>query len=255
MGEAILKGLTLKGYPGKSHIFVADKDAARLGYLRSNYGVFGSHSNIDVCLKSDIIIMAVKPQDMGSALEDMSHALKSRLLISIAAGKTISFIRQKGRVKRIVRAMPNMPAFVHRAMTVLSYSSAVTDRDRRSAELIFNCIGKTLVLSERHMNAVTAVSGSGPAYLFLLMEAMAKSAVSLGIKKDLAFELVTQTIFGASFLQYSLGKCPASLKQDVASKGGTTEAALDVFKKRGFEAIVQDAVKAAFDRSRQLGPD
>jgi len=252
MGEAILRGLTLKKYPGKTRIFIADKDATRLKYLGSEYGVWVSRSNTDACQKSDIVIISVKPQDMGPVLEDMADALRGRLLISIVAGKRINFIKKKTRVRKIVRAMPNMPALAHCAMTALSYSNAVTRQDKRNTELIFNSIGKTVVLDERHMDAVTAVSGSGPAYLFLLMEAMAKSAVSLGIKKDLAFRLVTQTIFGASFLQYSLNKYPVFLKQDVASKGGTTEAALKVFKKRGFEAIVREAVKAAFDRSRQL---
>ena len=201
---------------------------------------------------TDIIVLALKPQDMESVLFQAAGIMKDKLVISVAAGKTIDFIRKKTGAKRIVRSMPNTPALVGLAMTALAYSRGMTKRDKKNAESIFNCIGKTIVLNEKYMDVVTAVSGSGPAYLFLFMESIAKAAISLGLKKDIAFRFITQTIYGSSFLQHSLNKCPASLRADVTSKGGTTEAALKVFGKRGFDNIIKEAITAAFKKSKQL---
>jgi len=252
MGEAMLYGLISKGYATKNCIFVSDKSNTRLKAIKSRYKVNIRPSNIDACAMSDIVILAVKPQDMEAVLAQTSDIIGDKLIISIAAGKTIDFIRKKTRAKRITRAMPNIPALVGCAMTALAYSRGVTKRDKKNAEYIFNCIGKTIVLNEKYMDVVTAVSGSGPAYLFLFMEAMAKAAISVGLKKDIAFRLITQTVYGSSLLQQTLDRCPASLRADVTSKGGTTEAALKVFRKRGFDNIIKEAVTAAFKKSKQL---
>ena len=252
MGEAILRGLISKGYIKKGLIFVSDKSASRLKAIKNKYGVNIRHSNIDACAMADIVILAVKPQDMEAVLTQASDIIESKLVVSIAAGKTIGFIKQKSGASRVVRAMSNMPALANCAMTALSYAKGLPKSDIEQAKGIFNCIGETAILDEKYMDAVTAVSGSGPAYLFLFMEAMAKAAVSLGLKKEMAFRLVKQTVYGSSCLQYKLDKCPAALRKDITSKGGTTEAALKVFKKRGLDEIVQQAVTAAFKRSKGL---
>jgi pyrroline-5-carboxylate reductase len=252
MGEAILSGLIYKRYAAKNRIFVSDKNVSRLNAIGKKYGVNIRRCNIDACAMCDIAIFAIKPNDIELVLRQVSDVIEDKLVISIAAGKTIDFVGQKSNAKRVVRAMPNMPALVGCAMTALSYAKGLHKTDMQQTEDIFDCIGKTVVLGEKYMDAVTAVSGSGPAYLFLLMEAMAKAAVSLGLKKDMAFKLVKQTIYGSSFLQYTLDECPAALRESVTSKDGTTEAALKVFKKKGFEKIVQSAVKAAFQRSKGL---
>jgi len=252
MGEAILSGLISKGYVTRSRVFVSDTCIARLKAIKNRYRVSIRSSNIDACAIADIVILAVKPQDVEPVLAQISDIIEDKLVISIAAGKTIDFISRKAKAKRITRAMPNTPAIVGCAMTALAYSRGMTKLDKIAAESIFNCIGKTIILDEKYMDAVTAISGSGPAYLFLFMEAMAKAAISLGLKKDTAFNLVKQTIFGSSFLQYKLNKCPASLREDVTSKGGTTEAALKVFGKRGFDNIIKEAITAAFKKSKQL---
>jgi pyrroline-5-carboxylate reductase len=252
MGEAILSGLISKRHIAGNRIFVSDKNVSRLKAIRKKYRVNIRQYNVDACAMCDIVILAVKPNDIESVLRQVSDIIEDKLVISIAAGKTVDFVGQKSNSKRVVRAMPNMPALAGCAMTALSYAKGLHKIDMQQAEAIFGCIGKVVVLDEKYMDAVTAVSGSGPAYLFLLMEAMAKAAVSLGLKKNMAFELVTQTIYGSSFLQYTLDECPAALRESITSKGGTTEAALKVFKKEGFEKIVQSAVKAAFQRSKGL---
>jgi pyrroline-5-carboxylate reductase len=250
MGEAILRGLISKVHIRKTSIFVSDKSASRLKAIKNKYGVNIRRSNIDACAMGDIVILAVKPQDMELVLTQSSDLIESKLVVSIAAGKTLAFIKQKSGALRIARSMPNIPALVGCAMTALSYSKGMSKSDRQETEKIFNCIGKTIVLDEKYLDAVTAVSGSGPAYLFLLMEAMAKAALSMGLNKEVVFNLVKQTIFGSSVLQKELDKCPAALREDVTSKGGTTEAALKVFRKKGFDRIVQQAMTAAFKKSK-----
>jgi pyrroline-5-carboxylate reductase len=252
MGEALLKGLVYQRPFLKSCIFVADKDRSRLSFVKKKYCINTSTSNADACIKADIIILAVKPQDMGRMLKEISGIAIGKLIISVAAGTTIDFIKRNTKAKNIVRAMPNTPAIVGCAMTALAYSRGMKKTDKKEAERIFGCIGEFIVLDERYMDAVTAVSGSGPAYLFLLMEAMAKAAISLGFKKDTAYMLVSQTISGASLLQQRLKKCPASLRKDVTSRGGTTEAALKVLKEKGFEKMIKQAVTAACKKSKSL---
>jgi pyrroline-5-carboxylate reductase len=252
MGEAILSGLISKKYIARNRIFASDKSVSRLKQIRKRYRVHTMSSNMAACAMAETIILAIKPQGMEAVLSQITDIIKDRLVISIAAGKTIDFIKRKSRAKRIARAMPNMPALAGCSMTVLVFDRGISKPDMQKVKSIFNCIGKTIVLDERYMDAVTAVSGSGPAYLFLLMEAMTKAAISLGLKKEIAYKLVAQTIYGSSFLQYKLDKCPACLREDVTSRGGTTEAALKVFKKRGFDKIVRQAITAAFKKSKGL---
>ncbi len=252
MGEALLKGLISKKLFTRSHIIISDNRDLRLRFIKKNYRVKVTASNIIAVKKSDIIILALKPQDMGSALSEIAQAVKTKLIISKAAGITINYIKKKTGAKRVVRVMPNTPALIGFAMTVISTGSGFKKSDIDITKKIYTCVGETLLLAEKDMDAVTAVSGSGPAYFYLLMEAMIGAAQSMGLKRRIALKLVTQTAFGASLLQYSLTADPSVLRKNVTSEGGTTEAALKIFQKKDFAATVKVALKAAAERSKQL---
>jgi pyrroline-5-carboxylate reductase len=252
MGGALLKGILSQKVFTSRDITIYDKRGKRLQALQGSYGIGISSSNENAVEKADIVILALKPQDMETVLSQAGYAMRDKLVISIAAGKTIDFIRNKTQARKITRAMPNTPALVGHGITALAYSRGMARPDKKITEAIFNCVGRVVILDEKYMDAVTAVSGSGPAYLFLFMEAMAKAAVSLGLNKAISYRLITQTVYGSSCLQQALNRYPALLREDVTSKGGTTEAALEVFRKKGFDNIIEEAVTAAFKRSRQL---
>jgi pyrroline-5-carboxylate reductase len=252
MGEALLKGLVSKKLFTRSRIIISDNCGSRLRFIKKSYRVRVTASNIEAVKKSDIIILALKPQDMGFALSEIAEAARAKLIISNAAGITINYIKKKIGAKRVARVMPNTPALIGFAMTAITVGYGLKKSDIDITESIYACVGETILLNEKDMDAVTAVSGSGPAYFFLLMETMVDAAQFLGLKKDTALKLVTQTAFGASLLQYSLAENPSVLRKNVTSEGGTTEAALKIFKKKGFAAIVKVALKAAAKRSRQL---
>jgi pyrroline-5-carboxylate reductase len=252
MGQALLKGLiTSKTYNAKD-IFVSDKLKSRLSAISRNYKVKVFHSNTDAASNADIILLSVKPQDIGCLLAEITGIIKNKLVVSIAAGITTGFIKKQTGAKKVARAMPNMPVLVGSGITALSFSAGFSASDKNKVQSIFNCVGTTITIKERHMDAVTAVSGSGPAYVFYLIEAMAKAAVSLGLDKNTARRLVSSTVFGSSLLQHSLNKCPVSLRKDITSKGGTTEAAIKIFDKRGLDSIIKEAISAACTRSKQL---
>jgi pyrroline-5-carboxylate reductase len=252
MGEALLKGFIQSRLFNAKDIAVSDKLKPRLRAISRKYRVKTFHSNADAASGADIILLSVKPQDTGCMLAEIAGIIKNKLLISIAAGITTGFIRKLTGAKRVARAMPNMPVLVGSGITALAFSAGFSAFDKKKVQSIFNCVGTTIVIYERYMDAVTAVSGSGPAYVFYLIEAMAKAAVSLGLDKNTAYRLVSGTVFGSSLLQNSLNKCPVSLREDITSKGGTTEAALKIFDERGVDNIIKEAIAAACKRSKQL---
>lgn len=252
MGEALLKGLIGKALFKKAHIIVSDARASRRNQIKKLYRIRVTSSNTEAVKKSNIIVLAVKPQDMPDLLQRLSSQVKNKLIITIAAGITTDFIRKKTNARRIIRAMPNTPALVGCGITAISASKSASISDVKIAEKIFRCVGEVVHLRERYIDVVTAVSGSGPAYFFLLTEAMTKAAVSLGIDSCIAKKLTAQTSFGASVLQHVSRMEPSKLREKVTSKGGTTEAALKVFKRRGLDRIVTDAIKAAVKRAKEL---
>ena len=252
MGEALLKGLVSRKLLTRSHIIVSDNRDSRLRFIKKTYRVRVTASNVKAANSSDIIILAIKPKDMGAVLSEIAQAIKAKLVISNVAGIATDFIKRKTGASRVVRVMPNTPALIGFAMTAIAASKRSKKSDIKIAESIYGCVGETILLNEKDIDAVTAVSGSGPAYFFLLMEAMVDAAQSLGIKRQVALKLVTQTAFGSSLLQYSLAGEPAVLRKNVTSKGGTTEAAIKIFKKKGFGQTVKVALKAAAKKSKQL---
>jgi len=253
MGEAIIRGLLSKKVVPKSRIIANDVRNSRTVYLKHKYGIREA-DNLEVAKKSHILILAVKPQDLDKALNTMYSSLSSgKLLISILAGTNIDRIKELSkRGVQIARVMPNMGALVGESMSALSFGANVKPEHKRMAFRIFSSLGDAVEVKEDQMDAITAISGSGPAYFFYLVEALINSAVNLGIEKRIAERLAIKTAVGSAKLLAQIKQTPQILREKITSKGGTTEAALKVFNDKKFEHIVKEAINAALNKSKQL---
>jgi pyrroline-5-carboxylate reductase len=273
MAEALIRGL-LETKAG--HIIATDVRAERLEQLRCAYNIEISTDNAAAAAKADIIVLAVKPQQMTNALGglksvvgrvpsrggiietraasgDAAYKKSSQLIVSIAAGVTTARIeRELGGEPRVVRSMPNTPALVGAGATAVCKGRFATEADLDTAETILKAVGIVVRTDEQHLDAVTALSGSGPAYIFYMAEAMIAAGIEAGLPADVAKRLAVQTVFGAGKLLAESGESPEQLRKKVTSPGGTTEAALKVKMERGFAKIVADAMHAAARRSREL---
>jgi len=247
MGEALIKGLAKRSH----RLFVCEASAARGRYLKKRYKV-NLAGCADAVSRGHVVIFAVKPQDMRAALKGLKTA-GNKLYISIAAGLATKFFEKHlGARPRVVRAMPNMPALIGEGMTAICAGKYAGPSDLASARSILGAMGKTMVVKESMMDAVTAVSGSGPAYVFLFVEQWMAAAKALGFKEAEAGALVYATLFGSTHL---LEKSPfdaATLRAKVTSKGGTTQAALNVLAKGKFDQLFKKALLAARKRACQL---
>jgi len=256
MGEALIKGLLASKKMNAGQILVADKVKERLAYITEHYEVKVFTKNFEVVKGADIIILAVKPNDMKSVLEEIGPDLhKDKLLISIAAGITMDFILQNlPHSIPLIRVMPNTPALVLEGAIGLCPGQTVSKEAQDIAVAIFEAVGKVVVIeNEELMDAVTGLSGSGPAYVFAFIEALVDAGVKVGLTRDLAHTLVLQTILGSVKLAMETGQHPAQLRAMVTSPGGTTIAGLHQLARAGFAGIVMDAVEAATNRSMELG--
>jgi len=256
MAEALIKGvITAKLYKPED-IFVSDIKQDRLIYL-SKYHIRLAANNAEAAGKADILVLAVKPQDMIQALQSIKVAVRAdTLVISIAAGKRVADIAKiLGETAMIVRVMPNTPALIGEGASAL-FANDKAKPMLASAERIFSAVGTAVVVEDEGLiDVVTAVSGSGPAYYFLLMEEMIKAGAELGLPEDLAKDLVLQTAKGAALLAVDADKKhepPAELRRKVTSPGGTTAAAMKVFELRNFKRLVAEAIEQACKRSREL---
>ena len=246
MGEALVKGLY-----AKHCVYVCESNASRVKYLKNKYRgiVLG---DLHVVQDASIIILAVKPQDMELLLKQIPVG-KNTLFISIAAGLTTKFFEKHlGGKVRVVRAMPNMPALIGEGITAICAGRYASTKDLKAAQNILRSIGQTVVVKESMIDAVTAVSGSGPAYVFLFIEQWINAAVKLGFSQLQAKQLVYKTLLGSAHL---LEKSPfdaSELRVKVTSKGGTTQAAMDVFSKGKFDRLMEKALLAAKKRAKEL---
>ena len=254
MGEAILS--CLAGVMEKStSIMVSELDAKRRSYLQDRYKMIIETDNNRVVKFSDIIILAVKPKDIESVLKNevCCGASRDKLVISIAAGITTRYIQDLiGKDVPVIRAMPNMGAVIGQAATSLSAGSAVKKEDMELAKEIFSMIGDVVEVDEQLVDAVTAVSGSGPAYFFYFIESLYEVAEELKLPKETAKKLVMKTALGSIKLLHELKEEPEALRKKVTSKGGTTEAAFEVLERGKVKKIIKDAVKEACRRSKEL---
>ena len=254
MGEALLSRLA-DVVEKSTKLMVSEMDTARRDYIQTKYKIIVEIDNNEVVKFSDVIILAVKPKDFENVLrQELCCGLsEKKLFISIAAGITTQHIEKAvGKNIPVVRAMPNMGALVGEAMTALSRGSSAGDQDIDTAKEIFSLIGDVVEVDETLLDAVTAVSGSGPAYFLYMIEALVSSAEAAGLDRKTASRLVLKTALGSAKLLEASKDDPSVLIKKVASKGGTTEAALNIFEKKKFKNIINDAVKAAYKRSKEL---
>lgn len=254
MGEALLIGLLKKNAFNKKNITISENQEERLKSLKKQYPQITFNKNNKFLVKnSQVIILAVKPQGMESLLKEISPLLTtSHLIISIAAGIRISFIvKTVKKTMPIIRVMPNLPALIGEGITAYCVSKAVSKEDGKIAEKIFGSVGKILKLEEDKLDAVTALSGSGPAYVFYMLEAMAEAGIKLGLTKEQSKFLSVQTIIGAAKM-IEKGECPITLRQKVTSPKGTTEAALKVLMDTKWKETLIQAIKEAEQRSKEL---
>lgn len=256
MAEALIKGITTAKVYAPENIFVSDIRPERLEFLVKEYGVQPAYSNASLAAAVNILVLSVKPQNMAEALESIESSFKPEtLVISIAAGIKVAKISGSLGDIAIVRVMPNTPALIGEGAAAL-FANDKAKPMLEAARLIFSAVGEAVVVDDEGLiDAVTAVSGSGPAYYFLLMEEMIKAATQLGLPDDVAKTLVLQTAKGAALLAADAdkrGESPAKLRRKVTSPGGTTEAALKVFADGKFGPLIAAAVKKARDRSQEL---
>ncbi|SEM37898.1 pyrroline-5-carboxylate reductase [Syntrophus gentianae] len=257
MGSILLRGILRCSLVPQGNIRVADAVKERIEEIREGYPGVRSAENRDLVRESDILILAVKPQNMPALLNEISADVNPRqLIISIAAGISTKAIEKHlaGPV-RVVRVMPNTPALVEEGATALAAGSSATAEDLETAVRIFEAVGSTVTVSENLMDAVTGLSGSGPGYVFVMLEALADAGVLLGLPRDIALKLAGQTFLGAAKLCLQAGKHPGELKDMVTSPGGTTIAGLKALEEGRLRATLIRAVEAAALRSKALAGD
>lgn len=255
MAAALIGGIVRSGLEPPSQVIASDVSAERLEFVRDKYGIAVAESNIDLLKESEFVILAIKPQqfrDVTGELDQLFH--RGQTLVSIMAGVRIDALRGAiGRSAPIIRVMPNLPALVGAGMSALALSPGVTEREAQRAEQILGTVGETVRVPEDLMDAVTALSGSGPGFIFALVEAFIKAGEEIGLEPETATLLARQTFFGSVRLMIESGDGAAELRQRVTSKGGTTEAGLKALAEAGLEDVIRKGITAARDRSVELG--
>jgi len=255
MGEALIRGLLRSQLVRPYEVIASGRTKKKLNRLEKTYGIHTTTDNLQVVHSTDTIIMAVKPQNMQCVFDQIKPDMQPRhLVISIAAGIDMSRLRKGlGKKPKLIRTMPNLPALADEGITAIYTNSGMPERYRRFAHQIFQAVGKTVDLrDEKMMDVITAVSGTGPAYFFAMMEGLRDAGIKLGLPAKLAETLMKQTVVGAASIVDQTGRPPEELRAAVTSEKGTTWAAMTVFQKNNFWRIMNDAVRAAAKRSHEL---
>ncbi|MDP6142481.1 MAG: pyrroline-5-carboxylate reductase [Dehalococcoidales bacterium] len=255
MGEVIASAILRQDLSTPRAVSISDVDQTRRQYLAETYGVYATGSNLEALDRGDVIILAIKPQHLVEVMAELSGQLKpSQLMLSIVAGARIQTLQNKLKHHSIVRVMPNTPAQISQGITVWTATAEVSEKQKVWASSILRTMGREIyVTDEKYLDMATAVSGSGPAYVFLFMESLVQAAVAIGLPQDIARELVFQTVLGsANFAQSSTDELN-ELRRMVTSPGGTTAEAIKIFEQGQFGELVRQAVVAAYNRARGLG--
>lgn len=252
LGEALLSGLLRSGHLAGG-LLVTARRPERGEALTAQYGV-AAVGNADAAAKADVLVLAVKPQDMGALLDELAEVVPAdRLVVSMAAGITTASIeRRLAPGTAVVRVMTNTPVLVDEAMSAVSAGSHAREEHLRRTEDLLRPVGKVLRVPEPQQDAVTALSGSGPAYFFYLVEAMTDAGILLGLPRAIAADLLVQTALGAAVMLRDSGEHPVKLREAVTSPGGTTINAIRELERHGVRAALLAAIEAARDRSREL---
>ncbi len=255
MGETMISSLISKGLAKPESITASDIDPSRLEVLSQKYGVRCIQDNLEAVKGSDIVVFSIKPQTLPEVSRELRGKLQpGQLLLSIIAGASIKILTQGLEHDLIARVMPNTPARVGKGISVWTTTRSVSHSQREMVRSILATLGKEIYVSdEKYIDMATAVSGSGPAYIFLVIEALIDGAVHIGMPRELASELVLQTVLGSAYFAQESGKHPAELRNLVTSPGGTTAEGLLRLEEGGLRASLIQAVIAAYEKALELG--
>ncbi len=255
MGLALLRGMLDGGAVRPADVTVHNRREERTRALAERFGVRAASSNREAIEGADVVLLAVKPQIFSKVLEEIRGALPpDSLVLSVAAGVGTQRIEgELGGTPRVVRAMPNTPALIKQGATAIAPGAYATEADLAVAEAVLGEVGRVVVLDEVHLDAVTGLSGSGPAYVFLIIEAFADAGVKVGLSREVALELAVQTIQGSARMLQETREHPGRLKDQVTSPGGTAIAGLHTLEEGGLRTTIMNAVEAATRRARELG--
>ena len=255
MGEAMIKGLLHQKLVRPEKMIAADPHQARLKQLRESYGIHCTADNTLAAREADVLVLAVKPQAMDKVLPELRGQLDGvHLIVSIVAGVTLNTIADSLLNARVVRSMPNTPGQIGQGITVWTASPDVAGEQRKQAEMLLGALGEQIFADdERFLDMATALSGSGPAYVFMFMEAMIDTGVHMGFSRRVAEKLVSQTVMGSVVYARQSGLHPAQLRNQVTSPGGTTAEALHEMEKGGLRRVLSEGIWAAYRRSQALG--
>jgi pyrroline-5-carboxylate reductase len=254
MGEAIIKSLLAKGAAKPGDITVSDVSQSRREILKKTYGVKATADNREAVKGAEVVVLAVKPQELSKVLGGLKGLSSQQLVLSIAAGATLDSLREGSGHSCVVRAMPNMPAQIGEGITVWTATPEVNQKQKDMAQSVLAALGKEIyVSSEKYIDMATALSGSGPAYVFLIIEALVDAGVHIGLPRDMAEKLVVQTVLGSTRAVEAMGKHPAELKNMVTSPGGTTTEGLLQLETGGLRSLLLQTVIAAYNKAKALG--
>jgi pyrroline-5-carboxylate reductase len=254
MAEAMIRGLLRGGHFAPSQITASGPREERMRELQDSYGIKATTDN-HAPAKAQIVVLSVKPQILSRVLDEVAKSISAdALVISIAAGVPVATIQERlARGARVVRAMPNTPALVDAGATAIARGEHARDSDIDDAKRIFDAVGLTVTLEESQLDAVTGLSGSGPAYVFLILEALSDAGVKVGLSRRTAQLLAAQTVLGSAKLLLETNEHPGRLKDMVTSPGGTAITGLHTLEEGGIRTTLMNAVEAATKRSRELG--
>jgi pyrroline-5-carboxylate reductase len=253
MGEAMVKCLLTKKVAVSQDMVVSDVSPVRRELLSRKYGVSTLADNRRAVANADLIILAVKPQNLPQVMEEIKNLAPEQLVLSIVAGATLASLCQGLNHSSVIRAMPNMPAQIGEGITIWTATAETEQKQKKLAQTILGALGKEIyVTDEKYLGMATALSGSGPAYVFLFIEALVDAGVHIGLPRDMTQELVIQTILGSTLTVEKTGKHPADLRNMVTSPGGTTTEALLQLEKGRFRSLLLKAVAAAYKKAKRL---
>ena len=253
MGGAIMKGILAKNIAKPNEVIASDKGKS-VEEIQHEFGVFAVETNIEVTKKSDVLILAIKPQYYEEVIKEIKNEVReNQIIISIAPGKTLEWLEYTfGKEVKLIRVMPNTPALVGEGMMAICPGESITDEEKKTVLEILGSCGRTEIVPESLMDVVVSVSGSSPAYVFMFIEAMADAAVADGMPRSMAYEFAAQSVIGSAKLLLETGKHPGELKDMVCSPAGTTIEAVRVLEEKGFRSSVIEAMKACTRKAKGL---
>jgi pyrroline-5-carboxylate reductase len=254
MATALVSGAADSGVFAREDILVADTIPAVAEKLAAAAQVTAVATNLELVAQASVIVLCVKPNDALDALRSLGGAMTDKLIISIVAGLPLAALQEAaGRAARVVRVMPNTPALIHRGAAAYALGANVTLKDAEITEKLFGAVGTIVKVKEPLLDVVTGLSGSGPAYVYLVVEALSDAGVLMGLPRDLSLQLAAQTVAGAAQMVIETGRHPAALRDEVTSPGGTTIAGLEALEAGAVRSAFLSAVRAATERARELG--